>query len=169
MLPPPVADPMHWFTVMPDVAVPSGTLFVTMTLQYTLLPPPVTMPLHWFTEVTSWFDEVLVVTGPEFRGQEGNTTPAAARHALVVTVELVAPVEEVLFTTVTVQVTWNPAVIGKSGGLHWLMAGAVSMAAGEAAPPLGVATANDANIERIASTPTRAKRPLRVNPDGARR
>jgi len=93
-------------------------LLVTVTLQYTLLPPPFTIPLHWSTEVTSWFDEVLLVIGPEFRGQEGYGTPAAARHALVVTVELVAPVEEVLFTTVTVQVTWNPAVVGKSGGLH---------------------------------------------------
>jgi hypothetical protein len=47
----------------------------------------------------------VLVTGPEFRGQEGNGTPAAAKHALVVTVELVAPKEEVVFTTATVQVT----------------------------------------------------------------
>jgi hypothetical protein len=47
----------------------------------------------------------VFVTGPEFRGQEGNGTPAAAKHALVVTVELVTPVEVVVFTTVTVQVT----------------------------------------------------------------
>ena len=97
---------MHWFTVTSDVAVPAGTLFVTLTLQYTLLPPAVTIPLHWVTEATSWFDEVLLVIGPEFSGHEGNTTPAAAKHALVVTVELVAPVEEVVFTTVTVHVTW---------------------------------------------------------------
>ena len=56
--------------------------------------------------------------GPRFNGQDGNTTPAAAKHSLVVTVELVAPVEDVLFTIVTVQVTWNPAPVGKSGGLH---------------------------------------------------
>jgi hypothetical protein len=60
----------------------------------------------------------VLVTGPRFRGHEGNTTPAAAKHALVVTVELVAPLELVVLTTVTVQVTWKPAVMGKSGGLH---------------------------------------------------
>jgi hypothetical protein len=53
VLPPPVPDPMHWLTVTAEVDVPTGTLLVTVTLQYTLLPPPVTMPLHWFTEVTS--------------------------------------------------------------------------------------------------------------------
>jgi hypothetical protein len=89
--PAPVTDPMHWSTVMPDSAVPAGTLLVTATLQYTLLPPPLTMPLHWLTDVTSWVDEVVLVTGPKFSGQAGNTTPAAPRHALVVTVELVAP------------------------------------------------------------------------------
>ena len=61
---------------------------------------------------------LVLVIGPKFSGQEGNTTPAAASHALVVTTELVAPVEDVLLTTATVHVTWNPAVIGKSGGLH---------------------------------------------------
>jgi hypothetical protein len=70
-------------------------LSVTVTLQYTLLPAPFTMPLHWFTDVTSWVETTVLVTGPEFSGQEGKTTPAAARHALVVTVELVAPVEAV--------------------------------------------------------------------------
>ena len=78
---------------------------MTVTLQYTLLPPPVTIPLHWLTEVTSWVDDVVLVIGPEFSGQDGNGTPAAAKHALVVTVELVAPVDVVLFTTETVQVT----------------------------------------------------------------
>lgn len=91
---------------------------VTVTLQYTLLPPSVTMPLHWFTEVTSWFEDVVLVMGPKFRGQDGNGTPAAARHALVVTVELVVPLALVVLTTVTVQVTCLPAVMGKSGGLH---------------------------------------------------
>ena len=89
-----------------------------VTLQYTLLPPPVTIPLHWSTEVTSWLEDTVLVIGPEFNGQEGNVTPAAAKHAFVVTVELVVPVDEVLFTTVTLHVTWYPAVIGKSGGLH---------------------------------------------------
>ena len=79
----------------PDVGVPAGMLSVTVTLQYTLLPAPFTMPLHWFTDVTSWVEVMVLVTGPKFSGQEGKTTPAAARHALVVTVELVAPVEVV--------------------------------------------------------------------------
>ena len=61
VLPPPVADPMHWSTVTPAVVVPTGTLLVTVTSQYTLLPPPVTMPLHWFTDVTSWLDEVVLI------------------------------------------------------------------------------------------------------------
>jgi hypothetical protein len=47
----------------------------------------------------------VLVTGPRFSGQEGNTTPAAAKQALVVTVELVAPVELVVFSTVTLHVT----------------------------------------------------------------
>jgi hypothetical protein len=63
------------------------------------------MPLHWFTEVTSCVDDVVAVTGPAFKGQDGNGIPAAAKHALVVTVELVEPVEVVVFTTVTLQVT----------------------------------------------------------------
>jgi hypothetical protein len=96
---------MHWSTVTAGVDVPTGTLLVTVTLQYTLLPPPVTMPSHWFTDVTSWVDVVVLTIGPEFSGQEGNGTPAAARHALAVTVELVAPVELVVFTTETEQVT----------------------------------------------------------------
>jgi hypothetical protein len=77
------------------VGVPTGMLSVTVTLQYTLLPPPFTMPLHWFTDVTSWVEVTVLVTGPKFSGQDGKTTPGAARQALVVTVELVAPVEDV--------------------------------------------------------------------------
>jgi hypothetical protein len=77
------------------VGVPTGTLLVTVTLQYTLLPPPLTMPLHWFTDVTSCVEVTVLVTGPRLRGHEGKTTPGAARQALVVTVELVAPVEDV--------------------------------------------------------------------------
>jgi len=118
VLPPPVADPMHWSTVTPAVEVPVGTLLVTETLQITLLPPPVTIPLHWLTDVTNCVDVVTLLIGPRFSGQDGNGTPAAAKQALVVTVELVAPDDDTLLTTVTVQVTSNPAVIGKSGGLH---------------------------------------------------
>ncbi len=99
------------------VDVPTGTLLVTVTLQYMLLPPPVTMPLHWFTEVTSWVEVVVLLTGPRLRGQEGNVTPAAAKHAVAVTVELVAPLELMVLTTATMQVTWS-AVMGNSGGLH---------------------------------------------------
>ena len=65
---------------------------VIVTLQYTLLPAPFTMPLHWFTDVTSCVELVVVTTGPKFSGQAGKTTPAAPRHALVVTIESVAPV-----------------------------------------------------------------------------
>ena len=44
------------------------------------------MPLHWSTELTSWVDLVTVVVHPE-----GGSTPAAAKQAVAVTVELVAP------------------------------------------------------------------------------
>jgi hypothetical protein len=74
---------------------------MTITLQVTLLPPPVTMPLHWFTEVTSWVEVVIVVLQPK-----GGSTPAAARHSVAVTVELVAPCEVTVFSIVMLQVTW---------------------------------------------------------------
>jgi hypothetical protein len=104
------------------VGVPTGTLLVTLTLQYTLLPPTSVMLLHWFTEVTSWTDCTVVTIGPplgpRLRGQEGKYTPGAAKHELVVTTELVAPVELVVFTTVTVQVSCRAGSVGVSGGLH---------------------------------------------------
>ena len=56
------------------------------------------MPLHWLTPVTSWSDVVVVVTQPA-----GGSTPAAARQAVVVTVELVAPSGATLFTMVVSQ------------------------------------------------------------------
>jgi len=78
----------------------------------------------------------MVVTHPV-----GGRTPAAARHAVAVVDELVAPVSVMVFSTVTLQVPWNPAPVGKSGGLHWLKAGG-----GEAAALTGAsgttATAN---------------------------
>ena len=86
---------------------------MTLTLQYVLLPPPYTMPLHWFTDVTSWVDVVVLLTGPTLRGQEGNVTPAAAKHAVAVTVELVAPLELTVLTTVRMQVTWIGGPDGK--------------------------------------------------------
>jgi len=74
---------------------------MTVTLQVTLLPPPVTMPLHWFTEVTSWVEVVIVELQPK-----GGSTPAAARHAVAITVELVAPCEVTVFSIVMLQLTW---------------------------------------------------------------
>jgi len=82
-------------------------LFVTVTLQMTLLPPPLTIPLHWLITVVSEFEDDTVVVQPK-----GANTPAAARHARVVTVELVAPAAVTVFTTVIVHVTWNPAPVG---------------------------------------------------------
>jgi hypothetical protein len=82
------------------------------------------MPLHWLTEVTSWVDVVTVVVHPE-----GGSTPAAAKHAVAVTVELVTSWAVMEFSIVMVQVTSNPAPVGKAGGLHWVTAGAVTAAA----------------------------------------
>jgi hypothetical protein len=73
--------------------------------------------------VTSWLDVVTVVVQPE-----GGSTPAAARHAVTVTVELVTPWAVTVFSIVTVQVTSNPAPVGKAGGSHWVTAGAVAAA-----------------------------------------
>jgi len=50
-------------------------------------------------------------------------------HAVVVTVELEAPAGVTVLTIVTVQVTSNPAPVGKSGGLHWLTTGGATAAA----------------------------------------
>jgi hypothetical protein len=85
-------------TVTPGVAVPVGIVLTTETLQITLLPPPTTIPLHWSTEVTNWFDEVTVVVHPN-----GASTPAAARQAVAVTVEVFIPAVTVL-SMVSVQV-----------------------------------------------------------------
>ena len=104
----------------------------------------------------------MLVIGPEFSGQDGNTTPAAASHALVVTVELVTPVEEVLFTTVTVQVTWNPAVIGKSGGLHCVIEGAVVVAPEAAGAEAMPRKATPANAVTAATAARRQCRTVRV-------
>ncbi|HWG72632.1 MAG TPA: hypothetical protein VG184_01110 [Acidimicrobiales bacterium] len=56
--------------------------------------------MHWSTEVTSWPCVLTVVVQPE-----GGSTPAAARHAVVVTVELVSPSEVTVLSITTVQVT----------------------------------------------------------------
>ena len=118
----------------------------TDTLQFTLLPPPVTMPLHWSTEVTSWFDEVTVVVQPK-----GGRTPAAAKHAVAVTVDETAPAAVTVLAMAMVQFTSKPAPVGKAGGAHWVAAGAV--AAAEAAgtparPPMRT------RVDRAVTTPT---------------
>jgi hypothetical protein len=84
------------------------------------------MPLHWFTEVTNWFELVTVVVQPE-----GGRTPAAARHAVAVTVDDSAPADDTVLLMVIVQLTSIPAPVGKAGGLHWVAVGA--LAAAEAA------------------------------------
>lgn len=99
-IPPPVPDPMHWLTVAPDVGVPVETSLVNVTLHVKLLPPPTMMPLHWFTVETSWVDLATVVVQPA-----GGSTPAAAKHAVVEIVELVAPLEVTLLTTEILQDT----------------------------------------------------------------
>ncbi|MHB1582197.1 MAG: hypothetical protein ACYCU7_03295 [Acidimicrobiales bacterium] len=100
VVPPLPPDPWHWSTVTPDVAVPARTVLSTVTLHVTSLPPPVTMPLHWSTEVTSWLDGATVVVQPE-----GGSTPAAAKQAVAVTVELVTPWAVTVLSMVKVQVT----------------------------------------------------------------
>jgi hypothetical protein len=66
---------------------------------------------------------VTVVVQPE-----GGVTPAAARHAVPVTVEEVAPAALTVSSMVMVQVTWKPAPVGKAGGSHCVAAGAVAAA-----------------------------------------
>lgn len=100
------------------------------------------------------------MTGPRFKGQEGNTTPAAAKHALVVTVELVAPLELVVLTTVTVQVTWKPAVMGKSGGLHCATAGAPLFAAEATVAVLKPMSASEAKAVPAAIATRKNRRTL---------
>jgi hypothetical protein len=118
-VPPPPPDPTHWSTVTPEVAWPVGMVFTTETLQITLEPPPSTTPLHWSTDVTSWFAVLTVVVHPE-----GGSTPAAARHDVAVTVEEVAPAAVTVLSIVMLQLTSNPAPVGKAGGSHWVAAGA---------------------------------------------
>jgi hypothetical protein len=92
---------MHWLTVTPDVAAPVGMVLTTETSHVTLLPPPTAIPLHWSTDVTSWFEVVTVVVQPD-----GGVTPAAARHAVAVTVEELAAAAVTVLSMVMVQVTW---------------------------------------------------------------
>lgn len=108
-------------------------MLTTVTLQVTLLPPPVTMPLHWVTEVTSWPEVVTEVVQPE-----GGKTPVAARHAVAVTVDEVAPAEVTVLAMLIVQVISKPAVIGKVSELHCVTAGAgvAEEAAGAPARPM---------------------------------
>src|ERR1700722_9259629 len=157
-VPPPVPEPMHSLTVTPAVAVPAGMVFTTETLQVTLLPPPKTTPLHWFTVVTSWLDVVTVVVQPK-----GGRTPAAARHAVAVIVELSAPAAVTLLAIVMVQLTCEPAPVGKAGGLHWAAAGATAApTADELARPPRISMPN------AVATATRASRTCRTNRIGER-
>jgi hypothetical protein len=151
-VPPPVPEPMHWLTVTPGVAAPVGTVSITETSHVRLLPPPTTIPLHWFTDDTSWFDVVTVVVQPE-----GGVTPAAAKHAVAVTVEEVAPADDTLSSMVMVQVTWKPAPVGKAGGSHCAAAGAV--AAAEAAwVPKNPPSTKDPKAVAVTAIPTRYRR-----------
>jgi hypothetical protein len=122
-VPPPVPEPLHSLTVTPDVGVPLDMSLVNVTLQVTLLPPPVTMPLHWLIEETSWFDVVTVVVHPA-----GGSTPAAAKQAVAVIVELVAPAKVTVLVIAILQDASSPAPVGKAGGLHWAAAGAEAAA-----------------------------------------
>jgi hypothetical protein len=106
-IPPPAPDPMHWLTVAPVVAVPLAMSFVTMTLQIKLLPPPTMMPLHWLTEVTNWVESMTVVLH-----SAGGSTPAAARHVVVVIVELTAPAGVSVLVIAMLQDTCLPAPVG---------------------------------------------------------
>ena len=74
--------------------------------------------------MTSWFDVVTVVVQPA-----GGSTPAAAKHAVEVMVELVAPAEVRVLVIVMLQDASRPAPVGNAGGLHWLAAGAGAVAA----------------------------------------
>jgi hypothetical protein len=155
-VPPPLPDPLHWFTVAPDVGVPTEMSLMNLTLHVTLLPPPTTMPLHWLMEVTRWFDLVTVVVQPA-----GGSTPAAAKHAVAVIVELVAPAEVTVLVMVMLQDASSPAPVGKAGGLHWLAAGAVAAAdaAGAQAIPIRADAATAVPITTIA---TRQRRTIPV-------
>jgi len=74
-------------------------------------------------EDTSCFDVVTVVVQPA-----GGSTPAAAKHAVAVIVELVAPAEVTVLVTAILQDASSPAPVGKAGGLHWAAAGAEAAA-----------------------------------------
>jgi hypothetical protein len=96
-------------TVTPVVGVPTGTLLMTLTRHVSVLPPPVATPLHWSTEVTCAVGDVATAV-VQLAGRMAGVTPAAARHATVVTLEDFTPVGLSVFSTVTVQVTSWPAV-----------------------------------------------------------
>jgi hypothetical protein len=104
------------------------------------------------TEVTSWFDVSTVVVQPW-----GGSTPAAAKHAVAVTVEELTLAAVTVFVMVTVQDTWNPAPVGKAGGLHWFTAGAVAAAEADCTPAK-LTKNNVANAVVTPTTKTRARR-----------
>lgn len=101
---------------------------------------------------------VTVVVQPK-----GGRTPAAAKHAVAVTVEDTAPAEVTVLSMVMLQFTSNPAPVGKAGGSHWVAAGAVA-AAEAAGTPARPPTRT--RVDRVVTTPTVARRHRRST-DGA--
>ena len=72
---------------------------------------------------------VTVVVQPK-----GGSTPAAAKHAVAVTVDEAAPAEVTVFAMVMVQFTSKPAPVGKARGSHWVAAGEVAAAEAAGTP-----------------------------------
>jgi hypothetical protein len=104
MLPAPLQEPTHWFTVaaVAPVLRPMN-LLVTTTLQRRVPPPPLIEALHWLTDVTSLVRLLTVVT-------QGAGTAADPRHTWIVTRED-PPVPLIVLTTVTRQISpWPPAL-----------------------------------------------------------
>ncbi len=164
-VPPPVPDPMHSLTVAPDVGVPLATLLENVTLQITLLPPPVTMPLHWLIEETSWFDVVTVVVQPA-----GGSTPAAAKHAVAVIVELVAPAEVTVLVIAMLHDACSPAPVGKAGGLHWAAAGAEAAAEATGAQVMPISASEPRAVTAATTATSKCRMPsdlVRTGSDGA--
>src|SRR5580700_5790217 len=123
------------------------------------------MLLHWLTEETSWLDVVTVVVQPA-----GGSTPAAAKHAVAVMVELVAPAEVTVLVIAMLHDACSPAPVGKAGGLHWAAAGALTAAEATGAQVTPISTSEPRAVP-AATTPTSqrgAPVPRRAGIDGAR-
>jgi hypothetical protein len=104
---------------------------------------------------------VTVVVQPK-----GGSTPAAAKHAVAVTVEVVAPAEVTVLSMTMVQLTSKPAPVGKAGGSHWVAAGALA-AADAAGTPTNPTRTNMARAVVATTAMMRQRRtiaPLPVRP-----